>query len=150
MTMSGDLIDSALVSHVGIAVRNLDEAIAAYRLVTGSEPILIEDVPDQKVKVAMFASSPASGGRVELLQATADDSPIAGFIAKRGEGLHHICIYVGDIERRLAELKDAGVELIDETPRIGAEGNRIAFVHPRESHGVLIELEERKDSGAGS
>ena len=148
--MSGDLNGPALVSHVGIAVRKLDEAIATYRLISGSAPVLIEDVPDQKVKVAMFASAPETGGRIELLQATSDDSPIAGFIAKRGEGLHHICIYVEDIERRLSELKEAGVKLIDESPRVGAEGSRIAFVHPRGSHGVLIELEERKDNESGS
>jgi methylmalonyl-CoA/ethylmalonyl-CoA epimerase len=136
---------SELVSHIGIAVSNLEKAIETWRLLTGSEPMHTGVVEEQKVRVAIFASgAEAAGGRVELLQATSDDSPIASFIAKRGEGLHHICIYVDDIDEKLSELKEAGVRLIDETPRIGAEGGRIAFVHPRGTSGVLLELEERR------
>ena len=138
-------MNKPLVSHVGIAVNDLDEAMLKYRLLTGdSEPEVCE-VPDQKVRVAIFSKASRNtggGGRVELLAPTSSDSPIAKFIAKRGEGLHHICIYVDDIEKKLAEMKSDGVELIDDKPRRGAEGSLIAFVHPRSTNGVLIELEQ--------
>ena len=129
-----------LVSHVGIAVRDLDSAIKSYEVLTGSPISKVENVESEKVKVAMFSSV---GGRIELLAATSEDSPIAKFINKRGEGLHHICIYVDDIESKLSELKKAGIKVIDETYRLGAEGKKIAFVHPQNLNGVLIELEER-------
>lgn len=132
------------VSHVGIAVRDLEAAIRQYTLLLGNPPVQVEDVPDQKVRVAIFAGS-AAGGRVELLSPTSPDSPISRFLERKGEGLHHICVYVEDIEKRLAELKTSGVRLIDETPRIGAEGHRIAFVHPSGMNGVLVELEERSE-----
>lgn len=137
---------NSLVSHVGIAVKDLDAAIAQYRLITGTEPSLVTEVPDQKVKVAIFAGAGGEhgGGRVELVAATSEDSPIAGYLAKRGEGLHHLCLYVDDLDARLADLAAAGCRLIDQKPRVGAEGNRIAFVHPATGHGVLIELEEKK------
>ena len=136
----------SLISHTGIAVADFDSAVARYKLLTGDTAPLITEVPDQKVRVAIFKRPGGdihAGGRIELVAATSADSPIAKFIAQRGEGLHHICIYVDDIEARLRELKDDGVRLIDETPRIGAEGNRIAFVHPAGAGGVLLELEER-------
>ena len=136
-----------MISHVGIAVKDIDSAMARYVMLTGDDAPFITEVPDQKVKVAIFAGGAEdpghAGGRIELVAPLSDDSPIAGFLAKRGEGLHHICLYVDDIERKLSELKAAGARLIDETPRVGAEGNRIAFVHPAGAHGVLIELEER-------
>jgi len=134
------------ISHLGIAVADLDAAIRTYRTLLGVEPASIYEVADQKVKVAFFASvfdDAAVGGQIELLQATSDDSFIARFIDRRGEGLHHVCIFVDDLDARLAELKAAGFRLIDEIPRIGAEGHRIAFVHPSGTNGVLIELEER-------
>ncbi|MDH4157157.1 MAG: methylmalonyl-CoA epimerase [candidate division Zixibacteria bacterium] len=132
-----------LVSHVGIAVANLQQAIDAYGPLLGDSSPTVTEVPDQGVKVAIFSGNSVVGrGRIELLAATSADSPIARFIKKRGEGLHHICIGVSDIEKTLASLKEAGVQLIDETPRVGAEGNRIAFVHPSGMNGVLIELEE--------
>ncbi|MBU0984190.1 MAG: methylmalonyl-CoA epimerase [candidate division Zixibacteria bacterium] len=139
-------MNSVPISHVGIAVKDLDQAIAAYASLLGrSGPDLIEDVPEQKVKVAMFSGAqPEDGGRVELLMGVAEDSPISKFVDRRGEGLHHLCVYVDDIEAKLGDLKAAGVRLIDEVPRIGAGGCRIAFVHPGGSHGVLIELEERR------
>ena len=140
--------NSSLISHVGIAVKDLDAAMKQYALLAGHAADMIEEVPEQKVKVAMFAAAGAAGhgagGRVELLMATSEDSPIAKFVERKGEGLHHVCIYVSDIEKKLAELKAAGVRLIDETPRIGAGGCRIAFVHPAGANGVLVELEERK------
>jgi len=130
-----------MVSHIGIAVADLESAIERYRLLTGCDPELHE-VPDQQVRVAMFAVGP-NGTRIELVAATAPDSPVARFIEKRGEGLHHICLYTDDLESKLADLTSAGVRLIDTKPRIGADGTRIAFVHPSGSNGVLIELEER-------
>ena len=136
----------AIISHVGVAVSDLEEAVRRYELILGVPPSLISEVADQKVRVAMFAPADPGehgGGRVELLAATSPDSPIARFIDKRGEGLHHICIYVKDIVQRLEQFKQSGVRLIDEIPRVGAEGARIAFVHPQGSNGVLIELEER-------
>ena len=129
-----------LVSHVGIAVRDLDSAIKSYEILTGARNSAIENVESEKVKVAMFSGD---GSRIELLAATSEDSPVAKFIDNRGEGLHHICIYVDDIESKLRELKEAGIKVIDETYRRGAEGKKIAFVHPQNLNGVLIELEER-------
>jgi methylmalonyl-CoA/ethylmalonyl-CoA epimerase len=133
-----------LVSHVGIAVADLDAAIERYRLLLSVDPSEVVDVLDQKVRVAIFPAPGFPGGRIELLQATSPDSPVARYLNKHGEGLHHLCIYVDDIEQKFAELKAAGFELIDPLLRIGAEGHRIAFVHPRSSNGVLIELEERR------
>ncbi len=138
---------TASVSHIGIAVADLEKALARYALIWGADAESVHEVPDQKVKVAFFSAAVAStelpAARVELLAATSPESPIARFIDRRGEGLHHICIYVENIESKLAELKKAGVKLIDEVPRRGAEGNRIAFIHPADTGGVLIELEER-------
>lgn len=129
-----------LVSHVGIAVKDLESAIKSYEILTGAKNPVIENVESEKVKVALFSGG---SGRIELLAATSDDSPIAKFINKRGEGLHHICIYVDDIEAKLGELKKAGIKVIDETYRTGAEGKKIAFIHPQNLNGVLIELEEK-------
>lgn len=134
-----------LVSHIGIAVVDLQAAVEKYTLLTGRAPQQIEEVPDQQVQVAIFSGVDTTGGRVELLTPTSKESPISRFLERSGEGLHHICIYVKDIEKKLAELKAAGVRLIDESPRIGAEGHRIAFVHPKDMNGVLIELEELPD-----
>jgi len=137
-------VTKSLISHVGIAVSDLEKAIKTYTILTGDTSPIIEEVRSDKVKVAIFSRSQTNGGRVELVAATSDDSPIARFIKKRGEGLHHICIYVDDIKSKLSELKKAGIRLIDETHRTGAEGTRIAFVHPECFNGVLIELEERR------
>lgn len=133
------------LSHVGVAVRDLDSAIRRFVLLLGAEPEIIKEVPEQRVRVAIFAHQEA--GRIELLEATSDDSPIARFIARRGEGLHHVCIVVDNLDRKLSELRAAGVPLVDETPRIGAYGCRIAFVHPTGAGGVLLELEERRRDG---
>ncbi len=130
-----------LISHVGIAVRDLDSAIKSYEILSGVKNPVIEHVESEKVKVALFSGG--GGGRLELLAAASADSLIAKFLNKRGEGLHHICIYVDDIEAKLRELKKVGFKVIDETYRSGAEGKKIAFVHPQNLNGVLIELEER-------
>ena len=135
-----------LISHVGIAVADIDAAAKNFGLIAGTNSPEICEVTDQKVKVAIFSAGEAGsahGGRIELVAPTSPDSPVARFLEKKGEGLHHICIYVDDIEKKLSELKEAGVKLIDETPRVGAEGNLIAFVHPASMNGVLIELEQK-------
>ncbi|UCD63714.1 MAG: methylmalonyl-CoA epimerase [Candidatus Zixiibacteriota bacterium] len=138
-------MEKPLVSHIGIAVSDLESAIEKFSRITGVTSPEIHTVEDQKVKVAMFgpAESEASGStRIELVAPTSADSPVAGFLALRGEGLHHICLYVDDLQARLTELKKAGLKLIDETPRTGADGCLIAFVHPSAA-GVLIELQQR-------
>ena len=141
--MGRGVMENSLISHVGIAVTDLDQAIKKYSLLFNENNPAIHDVQDQKVKVAIFDGGSLKGGsRIELVAATNHASPIAKFIDKNGEGLHHICIYVENIEKKLIELQEAGVQLIDKIPRIGAEGNKIAFVHPADLNGVLIELEE--------
>lgn len=129
------------IDHVGIAVKNLDEAIKVWEGL-GLKVEEIEEVPDQKVRTAIIHIGES---RIELLEPTAEDSPIAKFIAKRGEGIHHIALGVDNIEEHLKELKDKGYRLIDEEPRIGAGGAKIAFVHPKSVTGVLLELCERNE-----
>ncbi|MEM9083039.1 MAG: methylmalonyl-CoA epimerase [Planctomycetota bacterium] len=125
------------INHLGIAVHSIEDHRNFYENTLGATFESVEDVADQKVKVGFFLVGDV---RLELLEPTAPDSPIAGFLEKRGEGLHHVAYTVADIEERLAALKDAGVRLIDETPRDGAHHTRIAFLHPKASHGVLTEL----------
>jgi len=125
------------VDHIGIAVPDLDAAVAAFQALFGSPPSAIEDVPDQKVRTAFFA---AGDTHVELLHPLAEDSPIANFLAKRGATIHHICFEVGNLERALEECVQRGLRLIDTTPRVGAHGKRIAFLHPKSTGGILIEL----------
>ena len=127
------------IDHVGIAVKNLEEAIKVWEGL-GLKVEEIEEVPDQKVRTAIIHIGES---RIELLEPTAEDSPIAKFIAKRGEGIHHIALGVTNIEEYLKELKEKGYRLIDEEPRIGAGGAKIAFVHPKAVTGVLLELCER-------
>lgn len=126
------------IDHIGIAVRNLSEAIKTFEAL-GFEVEEIEEVKEQKVKVAML---PVGESRLELLEATSEDSAIAKFIASRGEGIHHIAINVENIKSSLKKAKDSGVKLIDEVPRIGAGGKKVAFLHPKSTHGVLIEFVE--------
>lgn len=138
-----------MISHIGIAVESLESAIPLYQLITGDSEPHITEVPDQKVRVAIFErASDDDGARIELLESTDPEGPIARFIEKKGPGLHHVCVYVDDIELALTELKKNGARLIDETPKIGAEGNKIAFVHPASVNGVLIELEEKSKGRA--
>jgi methylmalonyl-CoA/ethylmalonyl-CoA epimerase len=133
------------IDHVGIAVPDLEEAIRLYTLLFGGGPTSVEEVPDQKVRTAFFR---AGESNLELLCPTSDDSPISKFLARHGGGLHHICLAVPDIEAALATLAAEGARLIDATPRTGAHGNRIAFVHPKSFSGVLIELSESPREGA--
>src|SRR4051812_7960352 len=125
------------INHLGIATNGIDEALAFWQDALGLENVHTETVEDQKVRVAMLQLGES---RIELLEPTSEDSPIAKFLEKRGGGIHHIAVEVEDIEAALAKLKQAGARLIDETPRIGAEGCQVAFVHPASSGGVLLEL----------
>ena len=131
------------IAHIGIAVDNLDKAIEIYTELLGYGPSETAEVADQQVAVAIFSGDNCDQGAIELLAARGDSSPIKAFIDKHGPGLHHIAILVDDIESKLADLKHKGYRLIDETPRIGATGKKIAFIHPRSLSGVLVELRER-------
>lgn len=125
------------IDHIGIAVNSLDEALKVYRDALGLEVTHIADEPEQRVKVAFL---PRGGSEIELLEPYPGDGPIRKFMEKRGEGIHHICVEVDDIEASLAELARQGVQLIDVVPRTNSRGQQIAFIHPKAAHGVLIEL----------
>lgn len=125
------------INHLGIATKGIDEALKFWEGALGLENVHTEIVEDQKVRVAML---PIGETRIELLEPVSEDSPISKFLEKRGGGIHHIAVEVEDIEASLKKLKAEGVRLIDETPRIGAEGCLVAFVHPASANGVLLEL----------
>jgi len=125
------------INHVGVAVKNLKASIPFYRDVLGMTLEGTEEVAEQKVRVAFLA---VGESRIELLEPTAPDSPVAKFLEKNGEGVHHLAYQVKDLEGMLAQLKQQEVRLIDEVPRQGAHGTRIAFLHPKASGGVLTEL----------
>lgn len=129
------------IEHLGIAVANLEESIKYYENVLGLTCYKIEEVADQKVKTAFFKIGDT---KIELLESTAPDGPIGKFIEKKGEGIHHIAFAVENLEGALADVKEKGIKLIDETPRMGAEGLHIAFLHPKSTHGVLTEFCEDK------
>jgi methylmalonyl-CoA/ethylmalonyl-CoA epimerase len=129
------------IDHIGVAVENLDETLALYTGILGLELHGTETVEAQKVKTAFL---PVGESEVELLATTDPEGPIGKFIAAKGQGVQHIAFRVEDIEAALAELKAKGVRLIDEVPRYGAGGARIAFIHPKATNGVLVELCERK------
>ncbi|MFN2291785.1 MAG: methylmalonyl-CoA epimerase [Anaerolineae bacterium] len=126
------------IDHIGIVVEDLEAALHVYETALGLPLAQISEVPDQQVKVAFM---PLGESNVELVQPTSDDTGVARFLEKRGEGIHHVCIQVDAIEAALERLKAHEVPLIDEKPRQGAHG-RVAFVHPKGTHGVLIELVE--------
>jgi methylmalonyl-CoA/ethylmalonyl-CoA epimerase len=125
------------IEHLGIAVANLEESIKYYEEVLGLKCYSVEDVKDQKVKTAFFKVGQT---KIELLESTSPDGPIGKFIEKKGQGIHHIAFAVEELQESLEEVKAKGVRLIDETPRPGAEGLNIAFLHPKSTHGVLTEL----------
>ena len=129
----------ATLDHVGIAVADLGEALAFYRDALGLDIETPEEVASQRVRAHFI---PAGEAKLELLEATAADSPIATYVAKRGPGLHHITLRVDDIRAALAQLKAKGVRLIDSDPREGAHGSLVAFIHPSSAHGVLVELKQ--------
>jgi methylmalonyl-CoA/ethylmalonyl-CoA epimerase len=127
----------ARIAHIGIAVRGLDDSISFYRDVLG-----LEDVPLDDADGAKIAGLAAGESLVELLEAESPESPIGKFVAKRGPGIHHVCFAVDDLDAALDRCRAHGIRLIDETPRLGAEGKRIAFLHPSSTSGVLVELTE--------
>jgi methylmalonyl-CoA epimerase len=128
------------IDHIGIATRGIDDAAVFWREALGLEAEAQEDVGEQRVRVAML---PIGESCLELLEATSDDSPIAKFLDQRGPGIHHIAIRVDDIRASLERLREKGARLIDETPRVGAGGCLVAFIHPSSANGVLVELVER-------
>ncbi len=128
------------VDHIGVAVKNLDEAIKFYEGILGMKCLDKEVVEEQKVTVAFL---PIGDTEIELLESTEEDGPIAKFIEKKGEGIQHIAYRVDDIEKAIDEMKEKGIKMIDEKPRYGAGGAKIAFLHPKSTFGVLIELCQR-------
>ena len=126
------------IDHIGVAVVSLDDALGIYRAL-GLEEAHREEVPSQKVRTAFL---PIGESRIELLEPTSEDSPVAKFLAKRGPGVHHVCFSVDDLEAALDALASRGFRLLHRTPVPGADGKRVAFLHPDAGHGLLIELSE--------
>ncbi len=135
--MQGPTRRGARIAHIGIAVRSLDEILPFYRDVLGLPEVPLDDADGARI-VGLSAGEPL----VELLEAESDDSPIGRFVARRGPGIHHVCFAVPDLDAALERCRTAGIRLIDEHPRLGAEGKRIAFLHPSATAGVLVELTE--------
>lgn len=129
------------IAHIGIAVKDLGESRELFRKLLNNTPDHEEEVPDQKVSTVMFRVGETS---IELLAATQPDSPIARFIERRGEGVHHVSFVVDDIDAELKRLKQMGFQLIDERAREGADGYLVAFLHPKSTNGVLIEISQKK------
>jgi len=131
------------IEHIGIAVNNLEEAIATYTELLGTACYKTEEVQSEGVKTAFFQ---VGDSKIELLQASNYESPIAKFIAKKGEGIHHIAFDVTDIEASMKELSGKGFQLLNEAPKNGADNKLVAFIHPKSSNGVLVELcQEKRD-----
>ena len=130
-------MDITHIEHIGIAVKSIEEAKAYYEDVLGFECYAVEEVVDQKVKTAFFMVGQT---KIELLEATSDESPVAKFIEKRGEGIHHIAFASKDVGAALKEAEEKGIRLIDKAPRKGAEGLNIGFLHPKSTLGVLTEI----------
>ena len=133
--MQGPSRRGTRIAHIGIAVRDLAQVLPFYRDVLG-----LPETPLDDADGARIAGLEAGESLVELLEAESPDSPIARFVEKRGPGIHHVCFAVDDLDAALARCKSAGIRLIDERPRLGAEGKRIAFLHPSSTGGVLVEL----------
>jgi len=133
------------IDHIGIATNGIADAAAVYCEALGLTVGEFEEVPSQRVRVAML---PVGESRIELLEATSEESPISKFLAKRGPGIHHIAFGVDDIHAALADLKAKGTRLIDEEPRPGSGGCLVAFIHPSSTGGVLVELVERPQGAA--
>ncbi len=137
------MMQTTHIEHIGIAVKNLDESIKFYEDFLGLKCYNIEEVADQKVRTAFFLLGQT---KIELLESTSDDGPVAKFLEKRGEGVHHIAFAVKDVEEAIKHAQDKGIQTIDKQPRKGAEGLDIAFLHPKSTFGVLTELCEDKSS----
>ncbi|MBV9110660.1 MAG: methylmalonyl-CoA epimerase [Gemmatimonadetes bacterium] len=135
-------MDARSLDHVGIAVRSLDESLPLFESITGGKGYGRETVEQQGVEVVFLGTG---DGRLELLAPTRDDSGVAKFLAKRGPGMHHLCYRVPDVAAELERYRSAGAQLIDESPRPGAAGHLVAFIHPKSTGGVLIELLQSSD-----
>lgn len=125
------------IEHIGIAVKNLKESNAVFEKLLGNAPYKIEEVLSEGVNTSFFQVGP---NKIELLEATHDDSPIAKFLAKKGEGMHHIAFAVDDIQKEMQRLREAGFTMLSEAPQQGADNKLVAFVHPKTANGVLVEL----------
>ena len=134
-------MDISHIEHLGIAVKSIEDSLPYYEQVLGLKCYNVEIVADQKVKTAFFQVGQT---KIELLEPTSEDSTIAKFIEKKGEGVHHIAFSVPDVASALEEVEEKGIQLIDKTPRSGAEGLNIAFLHPKSTRGVLTELCDHK------
>jgi len=135
----------AIIDHIGLAVRSIEEAAAIYTRGLGLEAVHEEEVPSQGVRLLALQIGDSS---IELLEPLGEGGPIAAHIAKRGEGIHHVCIRVDDIRQAMAALRDEGASLLQEEPVQGSKGSLVAFVHPKSAHGVLIELCQRPEEHA--
>ncbi|MEQ6376516.1 methylmalonyl-CoA epimerase [Bacillaceae bacterium S4-13-56] len=140
----GSLEPPEKITHIGIAVHKIEEALPFYTNQLGLSLEAIEEIETEKVKVAFLKIGES---RLELLEPTSDESPIAKFLVKKGEGIHHIALKVKQIEQRLSEWKEQGIPLLNEEPKEGAHNTKIAFLHPKAAHGVLFELCEEKEEG---
>jgi len=131
------------IDHVAIIVRNLEQALVFYRDTLGIEPGLIKEVPTEQVRIAFLPMGGPEGSEIELLEPTSPDSSLTKFLEKRGEGMHHICLEVDDIDAAMQEMQEKGAAVLDKQPRIAAEGRAI-FLHPKGTNGVLLELLEKR------
>ena len=132
------------IDHVAIIVRDIEQALLFYRDTLGIMPSEVKEVPTEQVRIAFLPMGGPGGSEIELIEPTTPDSSLAKFLEKRGEGLHHICLEVEDIDAALAEMQEKGIPVLDKQPRIAAEGRAI-FIHPRAANGVLVELVEREE-----
>jgi methylmalonyl-CoA epimerase len=133
------------IDHVAIIVSNIEQSLAFYRDTLGITPSEIKEVPTEKVRIAFLPMGGPAGSEIELIEPTTTDSSLSKFLEKRGEGLHHICLEVDDIDAALAQMQEKGAPVLDKQPRIAAEGRAI-FIHPKATNGVLLELVERVTS----
>jgi methylmalonyl-CoA epimerase len=131
------------IDHVAIIVRSLEQALTFYRDTLGIEPSEVKEVPTEQVRIAFLPLGGPGGSEIELIEPTTSDSSLTRFLEKRGEGLHHICLEVDDIDAALAEMREQGAPVLDQQPRIAAEGRAI-FLHPKGTNGVLLELLQRQ------
>jgi len=142
VSVGGPGIGASEIDHVGIAVRDLEEAIERYRAALGADPVHRERMEGDGVEEALFR---VGASYVQLLAPTAEDTPVGRFLARRGEGVHHVGYRVGDVAAAVAELKEQGVPMVDDAPRPGSRGTTVAFAHPKGFGGVLVELVEEPE-----
>ncbi len=131
------------IDHVAIIVRNIEQALVFYRDTLGIEPSEVKEVPTEQVRIAFLPMGGPGGSEIELIEPTTPDSSLSKFLDKRGEGMHHICLEVEDIDAALQEMQEKGAAVLDKQPRIAAEGRAI-FLHPKGTNGVLLELLEKR------